>query len=176
MPANTIDSILAKFVMPVTESGCWIWTGCDDGNGYGAVSFRCKRWLAHRLIYMAFIGNIPEDLELDHLCRVRCCVNPRHLEPVTRAVNVARGDGCQKTVCYKGHSKPPKRHCLWCERERYGWKGGLPSRDRTHCPKGHEYSGVDKLGRRICKTCHREACRRHEVARRERRNALAKSK
>lgn len=78
----------------VDHTGCWRWLG-NISRGYG----RCKgdpespqkTRLAHRVFYEHHVGPIPEGLELDHLCRNRWCVNPEHLEPVTRAVNVRRG-------------------------------------------------------------------------------------
>lgn len=91
----------------VTESGCWIWTGYDHG-GYGRLRFGGKRSLAHRVVFELTNGPVPEGLELDHLCRVRCCVNPDHLEPVHHRENMLRGDGfaakqSNQTHCLKGH-------------------------------------------------------------------------
>lgn len=69
---------------------CWVWQGAQKGNGYGSVRSGGKSVAAHRLYYARAKGPIPEGLELDHLCRVRLCVNPDHLEPVTHAVNGQR--------------------------------------------------------------------------------------
>ena len=176
MPANTIDSILAKFVMPVTESGCWIWTGCLNEAGYGVVSLRNKRGLAHRVIYKEMVGPIPNGLGLDHLCRVRCCVNPRHLEPVTGAVNTDRGHARRHTQCSKGHlyteesryiKKDGSSVCRICRRDHmrllYGYQGKGHPRDRTHCPQGHEYSEENTYrtrdGHRMCRECGRASHR-----------------
>lgn len=74
-------------------SGCWLWTGKKGSKGYGLVHVDAKagtQQQAHRAAYELTIGTIPEGLELDHLCRVRPCVNPAHLEPVTRAENMRR--------------------------------------------------------------------------------------
>lgn len=79
-------------VMPVPESGCWIWTGELNRNGYGRVWRLGRRVMAHRAMYELLVGPIPEGLVLDHLCRVRCCVNPKHLEPVTVRENTIRGE------------------------------------------------------------------------------------
>jgi hypothetical protein len=83
------------YTMPVTESGCMIWLGGLDKGGYG--QFHCTKGsnvkkMAHRASYEHFIGPVPEGMDLDHLCRVRCCVNPDHLEPVSRKENVRRGE------------------------------------------------------------------------------------
>ncbi len=67
---------------------------------------------------------IPEGMQLDHLCRVRCCINPDHLEVVTQRENILRGNGTAAV-----HAK------------------------KTHCPQGHEYSYRDKRGRRVCRIC-----------------------
>lgn len=75
--------------------GCWLWRGSLVQNGYGIFSYyrlgqkTSKR--AHRFAYEALVGPIPEGLTLDHLCRVRRCVNPAHLEPVTIGDNIRRG-------------------------------------------------------------------------------------
>jgi hypothetical protein len=74
----------------VVTDGCWLWTGKRDRGGYGLVC-RQQQWrLAHRAVYEALIGPIPEGLELDHTCSNRSCVNPKHLEPVTRQENNRR--------------------------------------------------------------------------------------
>ncbi len=75
----------------VTESGCWIWVGSLLHDGYARVRIGAKKVLVHRFTYESFCGPIPQGLEIDHLCRVRCCVNPHHLEPVTHLENVLRG-------------------------------------------------------------------------------------
>jgi DNA-binding XRE family transcriptional regulator len=73
-----------------SRNGCWLWTGTDDGNGYGLLSVYDKLARAHRAVYQELVGPIPEGLELDHLCRNPSCVNPAHLEPVTAQENIRR--------------------------------------------------------------------------------------
>lgn len=106
--ANTIDSLFA-LCEQVTESGCWIFMGPVTDEGYARVSMNWKLVKVHRVFYEHFIGPIQEGLVPDHLCRVRCCVNPWHLDIVTQAVNLLRGTSLQainalKTHCIRGHA------------------------------------------------------------------------
>lgn len=72
------------------ETGCWIWTGAQL-KGYGRLSTRSNpSGLAHRIVYSALVGPIPDGLTLDHLCQNTLCVNPAHLEPVTASENLRR--------------------------------------------------------------------------------------
>jgi hypothetical protein len=101
-----IDRFMQK--VSIRDDGCWQWTGADDIGGYGRFSVGRKEWKAHRFSYCSFVGPIPIGLTLDHLCRNRWCVNPKHLEPVTLRVNLLRGDTFQsrnasKTHCDNGH-------------------------------------------------------------------------
>lgn len=73
------------------ETGCWIWTQHIDASGYGHAWANGRTQKAHRVMYERTHGPIPAGLELDHLCRNRACVNPEHLEPVSKAINVQRG-------------------------------------------------------------------------------------
>jgi len=76
----------------VDPSGCWIWTAALDRQGYGFTSWRGLSRAAHRVSYALLKGPLVEGLEIDHLCRVRPCINPAHLEQVTPQVNVLRRD------------------------------------------------------------------------------------
>ena len=100
----------------VTEpnSGCWLWISNTTDRGYGLFNLYdvvLRKWTivyAHRFSYEMYKGFIPIGLEVDHLCRVTCCVNPFHLEAVTHKVNVLRGDGlsaqsARQTHCKRGH-------------------------------------------------------------------------
>ena len=69
---------------------CWIWTGGLSKKGYGVFSLGGVSQLAHRVAYEWILGAVPAELELDHLCRVRACVRPNHLEAVTHRVNLRR--------------------------------------------------------------------------------------
>lgn len=128
-PTSTND---ARFLERVSESpsGCWLWNGATSPKGYGQFRFTVGRGTpgrAHRWAYTRWVGLIPEGLTLDHLCRVRRCVNPAHLEPATIAENVHRA-AALRTHCGAGHEwtaeniyRPPStgyRTCRSCARER----------------------------------------------------------
>lgn len=80
------------------DTPCWRWAGKVDPNGYAnRMALEGKEVEAHRAFYEREHGQIPTGLELDHLCRVRACVNPAHLEPVTHAENMRRGANARLT-------------------------------------------------------------------------------
>lgn len=117
------------------NSGCWLWLGkITTPHRYGVLSLttngKIRELKAHQVAYQIYVGAIPGGLELDHKCRVRCCVNPDHLEPVTRRENIRRGASRVADNMRK-----------------------------THCPQGHVYSHentyLDPKGGRKCRECHR---------------------
>lgn len=71
---------------------CWCWLGRLNRNGYARGRWEGREPVMHRVTYELLIGPIPAGLILDHLCKVRRCINPEHLEPVTHRVNTLRGD------------------------------------------------------------------------------------
>lgn len=83
------------------DSGCWEWTGTMSSDGYGRFAVGRSTTTAHRAAYSILVVPVPADLEVDHLCRNRRCVNPEHLEPVTRTENRRRQARCGR--CPKGH-------------------------------------------------------------------------
>lgn len=90
----------------LSPKGCWEWTGAMHHNGYGACAKAFGTNRAHRVSYQLLIGPIPEGLVIDHLCRVRNCVNPQHMEPVTDRENRKRGNDAI-THCPQGHEYTP---------------------------------------------------------------------
>ncbi|WP_369830186.1 HNH endonuclease [Mycobacterium sp. E1747] len=111
----------------VDENGCWRWTGPLAPNGYGGTirAWR-KGWLPHRLAFTVMVGEIVDANQIDHLCRVRNCINPVHLEQVTQAENLRR-QGAAVTHCPRGHeytaantyrSTDNLRRCRECARIR----------------------------------------------------------
>lgn len=183
------DLARLKTKIQISETGCWLWTGYVSERGYGRIGARGKTVSAHRWTYNLFKGEIPEGLDLDHLCRVRHCVNPDHLEAVTRSENTIRGahPNRMKTHCLRGHpfdlantvrpykKNPTWRRCQQCKKEAH--RSTVLNPDavhqalRTHCPKGHPYEGENliiriKDGRkwRGCRECRREECRRSRLA------------
>lgn len=107
-PKPTYEELVARFTARVRltpgplPTPCLLWTGALNRKGYA--SFHVRPFgTAHVWAYITLVGPVPEGHELDHLCKRRHCVNHTHLEPVTHAVNVARGTRAQKTHCDKGH-------------------------------------------------------------------------
>jgi hypothetical protein len=126
----------ARFISKIEKTAtCWLWKSAIDGGGYGRFPIRRKNHLAHRWSYSYHVGPIPDGLQLDHLCRIRNCVNPDHLEPVTARENTIRGvstpaQNAARAECVKGHPFTPEntyfkttsrgteeRHCRECARQ-----------------------------------------------------------
>jgi hypothetical protein len=134
--------MLVRFWTKVDDRGgptaCWLWRGARTGAGYGALQVAVLRTgrrmdLAHRIAYELYHREpIPAGMTIDHLCRVRHCVNPHHLEVVSRGENVLRGEGrparnARATMCVWGHPfdaetiyRTPRgaRACIICHRAR----------------------------------------------------------
>jgi hypothetical protein len=109
----------------VVASGCWEWQAFVSSDGYGRFNVqRGEPSSAHRYSYARFKGCIPDGCEIDHLCRNRRCVNPEHLEAVSKKTNILRGEGptainARKLTCKYGHTlvrKPWQRVCPECRR------------------------------------------------------------
>lgn len=112
------------------EGDCIIWMGVRSGSGYGQVWIDNRHQQAHRVAYEWMRGPIPAGLTLDHLCRVRHCVNPEHLEPIANRGNILRGIG------------PTAQNAR-----------------RTHCPAGHPYTGNNLILRAGGRRQKRRGCR-----------------
>lgn len=105
---------------------CWLWIASLDRKGYGQFKLGGEKRRAHRICFEALVGPVPAGLQLDHLCRVRNCVNPAHLEPVTAGENVMRGERVLRSHCSFGHERTPensyvygrKRQCRICNQRR----------------------------------------------------------
>jgi len=115
---------------------CWIWKAYRDKDGYGNITINKQPKRAHCISYELFKGEIPQGLQIDHLCRNTSCVNPEHLEVVTLRENLLRGD----TYAANNIKK-------------------------THCPQGHEYNKAntyrDKNDGWYCRLCRRVAQQRY---------------
>lgn len=139
---------------------CWIWTAYRDHRGYGhgttvpAPGRGHRTHWSHRTAYLIVHGIIPAGLDLDHLCRNPSCVNPTHLEPVTRRVNLLRGVGspalcAARDTCANGHPYTPEntrlyrgyRRCITCERE-WNRQGTARRRVRRRDPHANESARV----------------------------------
>lgn len=87
-PGPTPVPMSARYVEDA--NGCWIWTGAVGKHGYGTVKRQNQTRMAHRVMYEETIGPVPEGLVMDHLCSVKRCIRPSHLEPVTHQINLQR--------------------------------------------------------------------------------------
>lgn len=103
----------------VDDRGCWLWMRSRSRDGYGWASLKNKTHQAHRLVYTLLRGVPSDGMQLDHLCRVRHCVNPEHLQPVTNLQNQMRSPitPAGRTVCAQGHGfihNGHQRRCPVC--------------------------------------------------------------
>ena len=122
-----LPKLVERHIAPEPNTGCWLWTAYLTEDGYGRCKVGGRQRGAHRAVYEFLVGPIPAQHEIDHLCRVRCCVNPEHLEVVTKKENVARGVGV-----------------------------GVINRLRTSCKNGHPFTASNTRlvkARRYCRRC-----------------------
>jgi hypothetical protein len=127
--ATSRTRVLRRFQAATDKQadGCWIWQAKRGRDGYGRFSIQCRWHMAHRISHQLFKGPIPPGLDVDHLCRVRACVNPDHLEAVTRQVNLRRNPYIGAKVA------------------------------QTHCKRDHEFTDantyINAKGNRECRAC-----------------------
>jgi hypothetical protein len=134
LPTRLLDKI-----EPEPMSGCWLWTGSLSRDGYAqaATPGRNSTEGVHRTVYKLLVGPIGKPT-LDHLCRVRCCVNPRHVRPATRRENLmAPGSTCLAKI----------------------------EIERTHCPRHPQKPLRQNTRQRVCLECKRDDYRKHREAR-----------
>ena len=106
VPLTTVEIIAKRFV--TDDNGCWNWIGAIDPCGYGRFYIHKRSRLAHRLMWELVGKTLDPLMQLDHLCRNKACVNPKHLEQVTARINIMRSEcnsakNARKTHCGKGH-------------------------------------------------------------------------
>lgn len=135
---NLREQLLSQLI--IDPSGCVLWHGRTDRDGYGRLRYEGRDQLVHRLTWLVLEGPIPDGFDIDHVqdrgCRHRHCAGIAHLEPVTRAVNNQR-KGAGLTHCRNGH------------------------------PYDEVNTHLDTRGWRTCRACNREAARRYKARKRE---------
>lgn len=146
-PLEILARLAAATAPDPSGNGCWLWQRRIDPDGYGQlqckINGRSMKTYAHRVAWMAYRSEIPVGLQIDHLCRVRACCNPWHLEPVTNRVNSIRGAGRPRGCGRHGHDD------------------------------GYHWYDTRGFAQWICRICGREASARKTARRRAARAAQA---
>ncbi|GAF84940.1 unnamed protein product [marine sediment metagenome] len=126
---NEIDRHRIQASIKVVDS-CWEWQAGFDGKGYGKILVQGKLVGAHRASYRLYHGPIPQGLEVDHICRNTACINPEHLQAITRRENMARARG-------------PRPHT----------RGPRPHLRQKACARGHELTDENRDSQGRCRAC-----------------------
>ena len=144
-----MTDVMARIMAKINidpNTGCWEFQGSRNKvHPYGRIDWNGRLWLTHRVTYLLLVGEIPDGLEIDHLCKNPPCCNPDHLEPVTRSENIRRGTQWHHIVARAATI--------------------------TACPEGHPYDDANTYrtsrGQRQCRICKRAADRRYAEKNRE---------
>lgn len=158
------EQIRSKIVVDEI-TGCWCWSAAHfQSTGYARIKYNSHDGCAHVVVYKLLVGDVPEGLELDHLCRNRGCVNPAHLEPVTHRENMMRGDtitsaNAKKMYCIHGHplfgpnlyvyksgKRKGKRRCRVCEAAIQRRARATPEYRARHAAYEREQRRIRKAG------------------------------
>lgn len=168
--------------------GCWLFQERTTGGGYAQFFAKRKMHGAHRWSYLEFVGPIPEGYVVDHLCKVKNCVRPDHLEAVTAEENQRRR---RLTVCWRGHDRTDpanlyvfqsRAHCRACRTENAREAraarevGEITPRVKPVCKNGHDTTDEANLytstvGETSCRPCRTAAANRHKTKNRDKINA-----
>lgn len=138
----------------IEECGCWEYQGIVDKHGYPFLSvYRYKNRtkptsvFAYRYYFELWVGEIPEGMELDHLCNNPLCINPEHLEPTTRAENMRRAAE-RRTHCKHGHEHSVHGFMFWGTRKRRECKACYKNRLAKHAKQRREETKRQQEARR----------------------------
>lgn len=129
MLANKVEEYFHDNYIPVTESGCWLWLRGCNSDGYACMTVGITSTRVHKWAYEKYKHIVPTKMTLDHLCRVRSCVNPDHLDCISNWENSFRGDtltgiNARKTHCKNGHEFTAQNTEVYKTKNRK-WSNGI---------------------------------------------------
>jgi len=149
----------------VVASGCWNWTGVLDRDGYARFHKSKNQHRAHRVSYEFHNGAIPQGLTIDHLCKNKGCVNPEHLEAVTKEENASRHNAEGYKKWWSTLSNKDKVKFIEKSSKKASKVAAAKKLTATHCRRGHEWKPettyiVPSTGHRRCNVCFAEVQKR----------------